>query len=96
MWGKDHHWENHHQSERVGKGEEEEVGSFQLQEEADMLYPSQMEIYCVGFYLICFYNVYFFYVVSKDFWSKLIINVAINNHIILPIYEENIYIRDSS
>ena len=29
---------------------------------------------------------------SQDFLSKLIINVAINNHIILLLYEENIYI----
>ena len=33
-----------------------------------------------------------FYVVSQDFLIKLIINVAIINHIILFLYEENIYI----
>ena len=31
-------------------------------------------------------------VLSQDFLSKLIINVSINNHIILLLYEENIYI----
>ena len=30
------------------------------------------------------------------FLKQLIINVAINNHIILLLYEENIYIWDSS
>ena len=29
----------------------------------------------------------FFYVISQDFWSKLIMNVASNNHIILILYE---------
>ena len=49
-----------------------------------------MSIFCnfSNFYLI-------FGFVSQDFWSKLIINAAINNHIILLFYEENIYIWDS-
>ena len=39
-----------------------------------------------------FYVFIIFYVLSHDFWSKLIIIVAFNNHIILLLYEENIFI----
>ena len=35
---------------------------------------------------------FFFYILGHDFGSKLIINVAMNNHIILLLDEENVYI----
>ena len=41
-------------------------------------------------------NIYFFYILSQDFWSNLIINDTINNHIINLLYEENGYILNSS
>ena len=49
MLGKDHHWGDHPQSERMGGGGEEEDGFEQLQEEGRHPLPTQMEIYCVGF-----------------------------------------------
>ena len=59
MWGKDHHREDHSQSEHVGGGGEEEDGSGQLQEEDRLPLLSQMEIYYVGFKCICSCNLFF-------------------------------------
>ena len=67
-------------------GEEAVFG--QLQEEGRYPLPSQMKIYCVVFNKwVCKMSIYF-YILSQDFWSNLIIKVAINNHIILLLYEE--------
>ena len=48
---------------------------------ADILYP--LEWNYIVLLLNKFVCVMFFYIVSQDFWSKLIINVASNNQIIL-------------
>ena len=74
----------------MGGGGEEEDGSGQLQEEGRHPLPSQKEIYGLCCFLINF--LVSFCSVSKDILGKLIINVAINNHIILLLYEANTYI----
>ena len=96
MWGKDHHWGDHPQSECVGGRGEEEDGSGQLQVEGRHPLPSQMENIMLFFNKLIFVFFSLFFVVSQDFKSKLILNVAINNHIILLLYKENIHIWDSS
>ena len=61
---------------------------------ADILYPLKWKSIVLvfnKFVCVMFFCLFFVYV-SQDFLSKLIINVAINNYIILLLYEENIYI----
>ena len=63
----------------------------------DILYPPQMELclFLINLVFLCLFLKIFFYVESQHFWSKLIINVSITNHIIFLLYEENIYMWDS-
>ena len=99
MWGKDNHWGHHPQSDHVGGGGEEEYGSSQFQEEGTIHYPFKWKSIVLVFnrFVCVMYIFYLFFLVeSQDFKIKLIINFAINKHIIHLLYGQNIYIWDSS
>ena len=86
-------------------GEEERKRTVQAssRKRADIIYPLKWKSIVLDFkILVCVMSIFSFFffflyfssslVLSQDLLSKLIINVAINNHIILLLYEENIYI----